>query len=340
MLLPPFHFVLLWRTDLSVLQHSSQHRHHLTPTMDAHRRPLQIVQNTVEAVARMDWLDHLITVTRMIGELAPFPVLSGVVSIVLMILEPLANIKRNRALFRDLAEKVVRITTSLRDEVLANECVAASPRFIQTCIEFSDCLLGVAADLRDILRSCSKSWVGQYFSAHLLRPRIVNAQKRVDGLLATAVGTRLRVQLMHADLASMRAPPMFADASAELKFNDFHKFIPGDLQLVPSSLHASSSKNQESPVKYSVFVRGVMMTARLYHGENALEQWREDFQIFSNIRHNLLMLFSPSLSEGYTGIRPLFNCLAIVNLHFALRWCFIILMIPCGSMALPPSTRT
>ncbi|KAJ7611362.1 hypothetical protein DFH06DRAFT_1345560 [Mycena polygramma] len=267
-------------------------RYDLTLTMDTHRRPPRIVQNTMEAVARMDWLDHLIT-----------------------------NIKRNRALFRDLAEKVVRITTSLRDEVLANECVAASPRFIQTCIEFSDCLLGVAADLRDILRSCSKSWVGQYFSAHLLRPRIVNAQKRVDGLvegfmLATAVGTRLRVQFMHADLTSMRAPPMFADASAELKFNDFHKLIPGDLQLVPSSVHASSSERQESPVEYSVFVRGVMMTARLYLGDNALEQWREDFQIFSSIRHSLLMLFSPSLSEGYTGIRPSFNCLGIVNLRF------------------------
>ncbi|KAJ7653943.1 hypothetical protein DFH06DRAFT_1474617 [Mycena polygramma] len=327
-LLPPF------RRDAAVpssyygaqthLFHSTPHstvirmRYDLTLTMDTHRRPPRIVQNTMEAVARMDWLDHLITVTRMIGELAPFPVLSGVVSIVLMILEPLANIKRNRALFRDLAEKVVRITTSLRDEVLANECVAASPRFIQTCIEFSDCLLGVAADLRDILRSCSKSWVGQYFSAHLLRPRIVNAQKRVDGLvegfmLATAVGTRLRVQVIHADLTSMRAPPMLADASAELKFNDFHKLIPGDLQLVPSPVHASSSERQESPGEYSVFVRGVMMTARLYHGENALEQWRKDFQIFSSIRDpSVVQLF------GYCE-SPLRLALVFYHLDESLR---------------------
>ncbi|KAJ6474485.1 hypothetical protein C8R47DRAFT_1221200 [Mycena vitilis] len=313
--------------------------------MDARRRPLQIAQDTMEAVARMDWLDHLITVTRMTGELAPFPVLSGVVSIVLMILEPLAagNIKRNRALFRDLAEKVVRITTSLRDEVLANESVTASPRFIQTCTEFSDpsCLLSITADLRDILQSRRKSWIGQYFSAHLLRPKIVKAQKRVDGLvagfmLATAVGTRLRIHLIHADLTSMRASPMLADPSAGLKFNDFHKLIPGDLQLVPSSVHASSSKLQESPVEYPVFVRGVRMTARLYHGENALQQWREDFQIFASIRHNVLMLRSPALSEGYIGIRPLFNCLGIANLHFDQRWCFMTLMIPYGSIALPP----
>ncbi|KAJ7021319.1 hypothetical protein C8F04DRAFT_1403066 [Mycena alexandri] len=275
--------------------------------MDTHQRPLEIFQKTFKVVAQMDWLSYLIRVTRLIGELDPFPVLSGVASIVLLILEPLENLKRNRNLFRELAEKVVRITMRLRDEVLADKSVATSPRFIQTCTEFSDCLLSVAADLRDILWPHRKSWagaLGQYFNTYLIRDTILNAQKRVDGLiesfmLATAVGTRLRVQLIHTDLTIMRTAlvPFFSNAGPEANFSDFHKLIPGDLELVPPHLHVPLTGSSESPIEYPVRVRGVRMTARLYHGEDALE-WREDFHLFSSVRHDTLSAVLSLFSDG------------------------------------------
>ncbi|KAJ7154962.1 hypothetical protein C8R43DRAFT_1000806 [Mycena crocata] len=246
--------------------------------------------NIVRIPEKVDWLGYLIGVTKLISELAPLPCLSNVAVLVLSILEPLQVLKRNRILFKELAEKVVRITVRLRDEVIADTSIAASPKFVQTCVEFHDCLLRVTGDLKEILMPHRRSWAGQYFSAHLFRPVILNAQKRVDDLiesflLATAVGTRLRVQLVHSDLTALRRALISAEVDAEPKVADFHELIPGDIQLLtPLQPQDTAEAQQESITDHPVLVRGVRMMARLYHGENALEQWRGDLCIFTNIR--------------------------------------------------------
>ncbi|KAJ7731051.1 hypothetical protein B0H16DRAFT_1893437 [Mycena metata] len=269
-------------------------------------RPCDIRRKHDPVVARRDWLGSLIGVTRVMSELAPFSILSSVASIVLLILEPLeaSNLKHSRRLSRNLAEKVVHITVGLRAEAVADESLATSPRFIQTCVEFCDCLSSVAAELRDILHR-RRSWVGQYFSAHSIRSIILDAQKRVDDLmgsfmLATAVGTRLGVQSIRTDLRIMRSTlmPPSSNAGAEPKFSDFYKLIPADLQLIPPLRRVPSAELREGLIEYPVLIHGVRMTARLYRGENALERaWvliDDGDATFScyNHHHNLSMPFS------------------------------------------------
>ncbi|KAF8173546.1 hypothetical protein K438DRAFT_1772082 [Mycena galopus ATCC 62051] len=250
------------------------------------RRPLQVGRKTVKVVTQIEWLPYLIGITRMIGDLAPFPVLSGVASIVLLILEPLEasirrgsafvsysffpqTLKHNRHLFKDLAEKVVRIIVYLRNEVLADEFVAASIRFVQTCNEFSEpCCVRPGADIPKL--PAQRASGSQRNSAA--------ARQKLGGSLATAVGTRLRIHLIHADLTSIKSALAAAslNAGAEPQFSDFHKLIPGDLQLIPPVGRVPSAEVQENPVEYPVLVRGVRMTARLYYGEKALEESVDD----------------------------------------------------------------
>ncbi|KAJ7362931.1 hypothetical protein DFH08DRAFT_799949 [Mycena albidolilacea] len=246
--------------------------------MDNHqRRPLKIFRNTVRVVAQRDWLGSLIGVTR--------------------------NLRDKRRLFRDLAEKVVRITVGLHDEVVADESVVVSPRFIQTCLQFSDCLSSVAEDLKEILHR-RKSW------------------------LTTAVGTRLGVQLIHTDLTRMRSAllPRSSDTGAESKFSDFYRLIPADVQLLLPPQRAPSAETLEGPVEYPVLVHGVRMTARLYRGDNALEQWRDDFHLFSSIRKDLLTAISSGVSDSFPGIHQRCNCSDIATLLVDLLSCFIIIM--------------
>ncbi|KAJ6545235.1 hypothetical protein B0H19DRAFT_281445 [Mycena capillaripes] len=178
-------------------------------------------------------------------------------------------------------------------------------------------------------------WVNQYFSAHSIRPTIFNAQKRVDGLiesfmLTTAVGTRLGVQSIRTDLRIMRSAltPPSSDTGAEPEFRDFHKLIPGDLQLIPPPRPVPSAEIPEGHIEYPVLVGGVRMTARIYRGENASQ-----VGILSACPSTVMTPNSSgaktSISFPASGIHGRFSCSDTASLLVNLLWCFTIRMNRC-----------
>ncbi|KAJ6612520.1 hypothetical protein B0H10DRAFT_291573 [Mycena sp. CBHHK59/15] len=112
-------------------------------------------------------------------------------------------------------------------------------------------------------------------------------------MLATAVGTRLDVHLIHEEITaftySLATPAQTQRNDPEL--SDFHELIPGDIQLV-SRVSSADEDPDNIHVEYTALVRGIRMTARLYEGPAALENWRQDFLLFSRIRDpHILQLY-------------------------------------------------
>ncbi|KAJ7017488.1 hypothetical protein C8F04DRAFT_1200404 [Mycena alexandri] len=156
--------------------------------------------NKAFAKSKLDWLAPAILTARTItaaAECAPFPYIKGVSGTVVILLETVQKVKKNREDLKELCESTTEIVMILHDQILAHGNTAV--KFKAMCEELESYLAAVVPAVQN-LHNPSKGFrkrVKEFVGSSNMTDEIAGHQKQIQGLLA-AVDTNSKVNEMHA----------------------------------------------------------------------------------------------------------------------------------------------
>ncbi|KAJ7711350.1 hypothetical protein B0H16DRAFT_1900648 [Mycena metata] len=169
--------------------------------------------------SKSDWLAPAILTAKTItaaAECAPFPYIKGVSGTVLILLETVVTVKKNREDLEELCNSATKIITILHDQVKSYGNTAAV-KFKDLCEELESYLEAVILAIRN-MQDQSKGFRGrvqEFLKSSSLTDEIAGYQTQIQGLMAI-VETNFKVDEMHAIITA----PSFTVVKAVENIND------------------------------------------------------------------------------------------------------------------------
>ncbi|KAJ7711366.1 hypothetical protein B0H16DRAFT_1817022 [Mycena metata] len=169
--------------------------------------------------SKSDWLAPAILTAKTITaavECAPFPYIKGVPGTVLVLLETVVAVKKNREDLEELCNSATEIITILHDQIKSHGNTAAV-KFKGLCEELESYLEAVILAIRN-MQDQSKGFRGrvkEFLKASNLTDEIAGYQTQIQGLMAI-VETNFKVDEMHAIITA----PSFAVVKAVENINN------------------------------------------------------------------------------------------------------------------------
>ncbi|KAJ7713107.1 hypothetical protein B0H16DRAFT_1899674 [Mycena metata] len=175
--------------------------------------------------SKSDWLAPAILTAKTITaavECAPFPYIKGVSGTVLILLETVVRVKKNREDLEELCNSATEIITILHDQVKAHGNTAAV-KFKGLCEELESYLEAVILAIRN-MQDQSKGFRGrvkEFLKSSNLTEEIAGYQTQIQGVcsklkLMAIVETNFKVDEMHAIITA----PSFAVLTAVQNINN------------------------------------------------------------------------------------------------------------------------
>ncbi|KIJ26357.1 hypothetical protein M422DRAFT_272599 [Sphaerobolus stellatus SS14] len=249
---------------------------------------------------QIDWLSNAAQIAELAaaaGELLPFPYLKGAALVVLQMLKPIQQFRRNREDFEALTVSITNLLQIIHEEVSKNgEYTLLSDSFEEQCKNFNSCLQHITDDLSTLSDSSNSKFYVKYLTADRVKDRLAGYQKEIEDLrinfmFRNSVNTRMTLSVLQ--------PSTHLNISIRI-ISQFRQIPLGDIEIVHRQSENSSSSCEEWLVHVSDGSRTKM--ARVYKGTRAIERWKEEIKWHSQIRHpyvlQLFGLFSYNDNRG------------------------------------------
>ncbi|KAJ7161884.1 hypothetical protein C8R43DRAFT_315936 [Mycena crocata] len=259
--------------------------------------------------ASIGWLGTMILSVKAIAagaDFVPLPYLRAACSTVVILLETVDKIKKNRDALKDLCASMVEIVFILREAILAHWEVAAA-HFVGLCETFIAYLRvlkdgleklinsrqGIRGRFREILGATSIADQIERYKDRMNELRLnfmvwlswtaLRLNADVPQLMAT-LETNVNVAGIRENLSVSQNPPCFLEGIGR-----FRNLLLGDINLI-------SETPMKSKIKiFTARIAGEpsIMTVAKY--ENDEDKWRRDLRLYSSLRHpNVWQLFGVS----------------------------------------------
>ncbi|KAF9459724.1 hypothetical protein BDZ94DRAFT_1238983 [Collybia nuda] len=262
-------------------------------------RPSQTPSSTVPTMTpETDWIARAIDIMKLVGgagEMVAFPYIKGAANVIIALLEPIQELKRNQDDFKDLVEGLVEIVVLMRDETL--EDVGAPPsHFLTLCKEFNEFVnlyvLLMLVELNKAMSSMRGNWVKQYWKSNSFAEMILRHERRLQTLrqnltLVTVVGNRRHLEA--------RASSMVSSKNGDSDIEDVIR--PGDIRILHETGYVyvpqPGSEHDATITEHSAKVAGDVKTL-----------WKAHLQYHSQIRHHpgVLQLFGVTKSPEHLAL--------------------------------------
>ncbi|KAJ7024093.1 hypothetical protein C8F04DRAFT_1132474 [Mycena alexandri] len=168
--------------------------------------PQSIAGKKAPAKSKSEWLAPAILTAKTITaavECAPFPYIKGVSGTVVILLETVQKVKKNREDLKELCDSTTEIVMILHDQILAHGNTAI--KFKAMCEELESCLAAVILAVQN-LHNPSKGFrkrVKEFVGSSNMTDEIAGHQKQIQAIcfklkLLAAVDTNSKVNEMHA----------------------------------------------------------------------------------------------------------------------------------------------
>ncbi|KAJ7349913.1 hypothetical protein DFH08DRAFT_126110 [Mycena albidolilacea] len=264
-----------------------------TDDMDL-RAPLDI--QLLGRSAAQDWLAHVILTVKTIAagaEFIPLPYIRAAFGTVVIFLETVDKMNKNRDDLRDLCAGVVEILLLLRDEILIRGQVAGV-RFIGLCEDFISFLRLVQTELEKLVRSRTgfRGRIKELLRTTSVADQIDRYRTRINDLrsnfiLAGIIDTNVNVASIQKTVSANQETCPIAQQFCPIKM--------GDINLLYETAMSSTV------YKVKVFTARVsgepsLMTVAKYEDD---EKWKSDLELYSRLKHpNVRQLFGISTTAG------------------------------------------
>ncbi|KAJ7895214.1 hypothetical protein B0H14DRAFT_2681616 [Mycena olivaceomarginata] len=239
-----------------------------------------------------DWLAHMILTVKTIAagaEFVPVPYIRAAFGTVVILLETVDKMKKNRDDLLDLCESLVEIVRLLQAEISAHGQVAGV-RFMGLCKDFTSFVHMLQTQLEMVLRNRGglRGRFKEFLGATTVADQIVRYRNRVNELrsnflLIAAIDTNLTLAQIQKDVTAAQ------ESSPITHIHQFRRVAVGDINLLYET--AMSSKVYKVKV-FTARISGEssLMTVAKYEDEN--ERWKSDLELYSRLRHpNVWQLF-------------------------------------------------
>ncbi|KAJ7881982.1 hypothetical protein B0H14DRAFT_1491037 [Mycena olivaceomarginata] len=246
--------------------------------------------------AAQDWLANMILTVKTIAagaEFIPVPYIRGAFGTVVILLETVDKMKKNRDDLLDLCESIVEIVRLLQAEVSAHGNVTGV-RLMPLCEDFISFLCMLQIQLEKGMRN-QVGFRGRFkaflrattVADHLVRYRNRINELRSNFLLVATIDTNLNVaRIQQSVTPSREIPPI----------QQFRHVALGEINLLYET--AMSSKAHKVKV-FTARISGEssLMTVAKY--EDELDRWKSDLELYSRLRHpNVWQLFGFAAAPG------------------------------------------
>ncbi|KAJ7808613.1 hypothetical protein B0H14DRAFT_2869413 [Mycena olivaceomarginata] len=247
-----------------------------------------------------DWLPDMIFAARTIAtgaEFVPLPCVRGAFAAVVIFLETVEKIQRNREDLKDLCASTLEIILIVREEIKARGETATIP-FTTLLENFISFLQFLQIGLERLLqrRPGFRSRFQEIFCAARISEEIRRYRTRINELrsnflLMTTINTNLNVIGMQNNMVTPHSP---------VRRTDFRDVALGDINLLYEAPMGSKLH------KIKMFVARISgeqstMTVAKYEGGN--DRWRRDLEVYSNLRHpNVWQLFGISTAPALRAL--------------------------------------
>ncbi|KAF7346889.1 hypothetical protein MVEN_01440900 [Mycena venus] len=248
--------------------------------------------------AAMDWLAHMILAVKTVAagaEFIPLPYIRAAFSTVVIFLETVDKMKKNRDDLRDLCASTVDIALLVQDGISANGS-AAGARFMGLCETFISFLRLVQTELETLMKSRAgvRGRIREFVGATSVADQIERHRCRVNELRSNfyAIDTNLNVADIHKSMSALQE----TDTSSL----QFRPIALGDINLLYET--ALSSKVHKIKV-FTARISGEpsLMTVAKYEDIN--ERWKSDLELCSRSRHpNVWQLSGVSTVAGVSAL--------------------------------------
>ncbi|KAJ7112037.1 hypothetical protein C8R43DRAFT_1040973 [Mycena crocata] len=271
----------------------------LDPTAHEDTRLMQ-----TSSSASSDWLATMIISVKTVAagaEFIPMPYIRTIFSTVLVLLETVDKIKKNRDDLRELCESTVEVVLILQNEVSAHgEAVAV--RFIGLCENFISLLRVLLEGLHRLRkrRHGLGGRISEIFKATSVADQIARyknrmSEMRLNFLLMTAINTNLKVA------AIQKTIPCFRDDAFDPGcVGQFRNVAVGDINL----LYETPISSRVHKIKvFTARISGepsLMTVAKYEDGDDKL---RRDLELYSNLKNpNVWQLFGISVAPSLRAL--------------------------------------
>ncbi|KAJ7336866.1 hypothetical protein DFH08DRAFT_964824 [Mycena albidolilacea] len=217
-----------------------------------------------------DWLAHMILTVKTIAagaEFVPVPYIRAAFGTVVILLETVDKMKKNRDDLLDLCESLVEIVRLLQAEISAHGQVAGV-RFMGLCEDFTSFVHMLHTQLEMVLRNRGglRGRFKEFLGATTVADQIVRYRNRVNELrsnflLIAAIDTNLTVAQIQKDVTAVQ------ESSPITHIHQFRRVAVGDINLLYET--AMSSKVYKVKV-FTARISGEasLMTVSKYEDEN------------------------------------------------------------------------
>ncbi|KAF7369613.1 hypothetical protein MVEN_00292100 [Mycena venus] len=245
--------------------------------------------------ATRDWLTHVILTVKTIAagaEFIPLPYIRAAFGTVVIFLETVDKIKKNRDDLRDLCAGTVEILLLLRGEILTRGHVAGV-RFMGLCEDFVSFLRLVQTELENLIRSRTgfRGRFKEFLCTTSVADQINGYRTRINDLrsnfiLAAIIDTNVNLASIQKTVSANQETCPIAQ--------QFRRITMGDINLLYETAMSSAV------YKVKVFTARVsgessLMTLAKYED---VERWKSDLELYSRLKHpNVWQLFGISTTS-------------------------------------------
>ncbi|KAK7007564.1 hypothetical protein R3P38DRAFT_2644879 [Favolaschia claudopus] len=254
----------------------------------------QIVRDPRQST-RQDWLAGTILTLKTIAataEIAPLPYIRAALGTVVILLETVEKMKKNRDDLLDLCASIVEIILLVKDEVSCHG-EAGGTRLAGLCEEFISLLRALHTGLEHLTRRRAgiKGWLYESLRVESVADQIQRYRYRINELVAT-LNSNLHIATIQktvTDVEDVCSPK-----------SEFRRIALGDVNL----LHEIARLGKANAVKvFTARITGqsALMTVAQYEADTA--RWQSDLEEYSRIRHpNIWQLFGFVSSPGLSAL--------------------------------------
>ncbi|KAJ7201878.1 hypothetical protein GGX14DRAFT_464160 [Mycena pura] len=247
-----------------------------------------------------DWLAHMILAVKTVAagaEFIPLPYLRAAFGTVVVLLETVDKMKKNRDDLRDLCASTFEIVLILRTEISAHG-QEVGPRFMSLCEDLTAFLHMLQTGLENLIqrRATVRGRLKEFISTASIRDRIERYRNRVDELrsnflLVATIENNCNMADIQKILSALNGSSQIA--------SQFRQVPLGDINL----LHEPAISNKVHKIKvFTARISGQpsTMTVAQYQDD---EKWKRDLELCSRFRHpSVWQLFGISTSPGLHGL--------------------------------------
>ncbi|KAK7042802.1 hypothetical protein R3P38DRAFT_3260739 [Favolaschia claudopus] len=260
----------------------------------------QIVLDSRQST-RQDWLAGTILTLKTIAataEVATLPYIRAVLGTVVILLETVEKMKKNRDDLLDLCASIVEIILLVKDE-LSCHGEAVGTRLAGLCEEFISLLRDLQTGLEHLLRKRAgiKGWLYDSLRVESVADQIQRYRYRINEvrtnfMLIATLNSNLHIANIQRTVTGVE--------NVSSQKSEFRQIALGDVNL----LHEIAISGKANAVK--VFIARVtgqpsLMTVAQYEADTA--RWKSDLEEYSRIRHpHVWQLFGFVSSPGLNAL--------------------------------------